>query len=237
MVVRCSCFFTLCSRLAAGAATRRARGESGEQAPRRPARGPSSASSELPPGWPEMGAVTYTQQSDQGPTRSSRLTTSTATSRPRTTTSSASSRTRGSRASSTSSTEHDQKSRGRGRVYPGRSRSARNAASTTRSTSTSRTVPPVVPATQKRRAPATPALSAWIERATAITCSTTTSFEPTFTPPSVTTLTAPSRTRPVSGIAPAVTEPGAVHDEPPGCGAFASVTVTEPSAGLAKMST
>ena len=64
-----------------------------------------------------------------------------------------------------------------------------------------------------------------------------TSFEPTFTPSSVTTFTAPSRTRPASGTAPAVTVPGTVHDAPVGRSAFESVTETEPSVGLAKMST
>src|SRR3954447_19397489 len=64
-----------------------------------------------------------------------------------------------------------------------------------------------------------------------------TSFEPTFTPSSVITFTEPRRTRPASGTAPAVTEPGTVHDAPVGRGALESVTDTEPKAGLAKMST
>ena len=60
----------------------------------------------------------------------------------------------------------------------------------------------------------------------------TTSPRPTVTPATLTTLTVPSRTRPVSGTAPAVTEPLTVHDEPPGRTASASVIDTEPRAGV-----
>ena len=69
------------------------------------------------------------------------------------------------------------------------------------------------------------------------TCWTTTSFEPTFTPSSV--IDVDRSEQDASGLRDGACRhgAGAVHDEPLGCGAFASVTVTEPSPALAKMST
>ena len=54
---------------------------------------------------------------------------------------------------------------------------------------------------------------------------------------SVRTWTLPSRTRPAAGAAFAVTVPGTVHEAPAGRSALASVTATEPNAGLVNTST
>ena len=61
--------FASCSPHAGEAETRRSEGELNEKAQAACTGSELTEAPELPTGWPEMGEVTFTQQSDQGPTK------------------------------------------------------------------------------------------------------------------------------------------------------------------------